>query len=113
LKAEGIGLPDFRKAIEFQGARPRLRSHRFKARHPDELRGAIADAFAVDGPAIVDCVVTADELRNIPHIELYLGHAMAPTVISRVLRILFAGIAVLACPEVSFGAEPDGGPSVS
>jgi pyruvate dehydrogenase (quinone) len=37
------------------------------------LRGAIADAFAVDEPAIVDCVVTAGELPNIPHIELNLA----------------------------------------
>jgi len=33
-------------------------------KHPDELQVAIAEAFAVDGPAIVDCVVAADELPN-------------------------------------------------
>jgi hypothetical protein len=37
------------------------------------LHGAIAEAFAADGPAIVDCVVAADELPNIPHIELDLA----------------------------------------
>jgi len=47
--------------------------HGFKARHPDELQGAIAEAFAVDGPAIVDCVVAADVLPNIPHIEFDLA----------------------------------------
>ena len=31
------------------------------------------EAFAVDGLAIVDCVVAADELPNIPHIELGLA----------------------------------------
>jgi hypothetical protein len=29
----------------------------------------IVEAFAVDGPAIVDCVVAADEMPNVPHIE--------------------------------------------
>ena len=43
------------------------------AGHPDELRGAIAEAFAVDGPAIVDCVVAADEMPNLPHIDLGLA----------------------------------------
>ena len=65
--------------------RPRLRvripdavfiecgSHGFKPGRPDELRGAIAEALAVDGPAIVDCVVAADELPNVPHIDLELA----------------------------------------
>src|SRR6516164_1843267 len=78
LEAEGVGLPAFREAIEFPNpdfaalARA-CGGHGFKARHPDELNGAIAEAFAVDGPAIVDCVVAADELPNIPHIELDLA----------------------------------------
>jgi pyruvate dehydrogenase (quinone) len=78
LEAEGVGLPAFREAIEFPNpdfvalARA-CGGHGFKARHPDELNGAIGEAFAVDGPAIVDCVVAADELPNIPHIELDLA----------------------------------------
>ena len=77
-QAEGVGLPAFREAIEFPNsdfaalARACV-GHGFKARHPDELRGAILEAFAVDGPAIVDCVVVADELPNVPHIELDLA----------------------------------------
>ena len=43
--------------------------HGFKARQPGELRGAIAEAFKADGPAIVDCVVAADEMPNVPHID--------------------------------------------
>jgi len=80
LEAEGIGLPAFREAIEFPNpdfaalARA-CGGHGFKARHPDELCGAIVEAFAVDGPAIVDCVVAADEMPNVPHIDLDLaGH---------------------------------------
>jgi pyruvate dehydrogenase (quinone) len=78
LEAEGVGLPAFREAIEFPNpdfaalARA-CGGHGFKARHPDELLGAIAEAFAVDGPAIVDCVVAADELPNIPHVEIDLA----------------------------------------
>jgi pyruvate dehydrogenase (quinone) len=78
LEAEGVGLPAFREAIEFPNpdfvalARA-CGGHGFKAKNPDELHGAISEAFAVDGPAIVDCVVAADELPNIPHIELDLA----------------------------------------
>src|SRR5215467_13696250 len=78
LEAEGVGLPPFREAIEFPNpdfaALARACGGRgFKAGHPDELRGAIAEAFAVDGPAIVDCVVAADEMPNLPHIDLGLA----------------------------------------
>ena len=48
-------------------------AHGFQATHPDELRGAIAEAFAVDGPAIVDCIVATDEMPNVPHIDLGLA----------------------------------------
>src|SRR5262252_5222698 len=77
LEAEGVGLPAFREAIEFPNPdfaalAQACGGHGFKARHPDELHGAIAEALAVDGPAIVDCVVAADETPNLPHIELEL-----------------------------------------
>ena len=78
LEAEGVGLPAFREAIEFPNpdfvalARA-CGAYGFKAGHPDELRGAIAEALAVDGPAIVDCVVVPDELPNMPHIDLGLA----------------------------------------
>jgi pyruvate dehydrogenase (quinone) len=39
-------------------------------RKPDELETAVREAFAVDGPAIVDAVVVADELPNLPHVDL-------------------------------------------
>ena len=42
----------------------------FKAEKPDELRGAIDQALKAEGPALVDCVVPADELPNFPHIDL-------------------------------------------
>lgn len=84
LEAESVGLVPFREAIEFPNpdfaalARA-CGGHGFTARKPSELMAAITDALAVDGPAIVDAVVAADEMPNIPHIELeQVGHfAMA------------------------------------
>ena len=36
------------------------------------MKKAISDALAVDGPAIVDARVVADELPNLPHLDLEL-----------------------------------------
>jgi pyruvate dehydrogenase (quinone) len=75
LEAESIGLAPFKQGIEFPNpdfaafARA-CGGHGFKATKPGELKGAISEAFAVDGPAIVDAVVAANELPNLPHIEL-------------------------------------------
>jgi len=75
LEAESVGLPPFRKGIEFPNpdfaafARA-CGGHSFAARKPNELKSAISKAFAVDGPAIVDAVVAADEIPNLPHVEL-------------------------------------------
>jgi len=54
----------------------------FEAGHPNELQGAIAEALAVDGPAIVDCVVDPDELPNMPHVDLGLAKNYAIAKIS-------------------------------
>ncbi len=75
LEAESVGIVPFREAIEFPNpdfaalARA-CGGHGFTARKPNELAAAIAAALAVDGPAIVDAVVAADEMPNMPHIEL-------------------------------------------
>jgi pyruvate dehydrogenase (quinone) len=84
LEAESIGLAPFREAIEFPNpdfaalARA-CGGHGFTARQPGELKAAISDALAVDGPAIVDAFVVANEMPNMPHVELeQVGHfAMA------------------------------------
>jgi thiamine pyrophosphate-dependent acetolactate synthase large subunit-like protein len=80
LEAEGVGLPAFREGIEFPNpdfaalARA-CGGHGFGARQPGELHAEIAEAFAIDGPAIVDCVVAADEMPNLPHFDLdRIGH---------------------------------------
>jgi pyruvate dehydrogenase (quinone) len=75
LEAESVGLVPFREAIEFPNpdfaalARA-CGGHGFTAKQPGELKAALSEAFAVDGPAIVDTVVPADEMPNMPHVEL-------------------------------------------
>jgi pyruvate dehydrogenase (quinone) len=84
LEAEAVGLPAYRQGIEFPNPdfsafAVACGGHGFKATNPDELRAKIGAALEIDGPAIVDCVVAADEMPNFPHLELdKIGHyAMA------------------------------------
>jgi pyruvate dehydrogenase (quinone) len=75
LEAEAIGLPAYKEGIEFPNpdfaalARA-CGGHGFKAAKPNELHAALQAAFEANGPAIVDCVVAADEMPNFPHLEL-------------------------------------------
>jgi thiamine pyrophosphate-dependent acetolactate synthase large subunit-like protein len=75
LEAESIGLVPFRQAIEFPNpdfaafARA-CGAHGFTAKDPGFLTAEINEALAVNGPAIVDCVVAADEMPNMPHVDL-------------------------------------------
>jgi pyruvate dehydrogenase (quinone) len=75
LEAESVGIVPFREAIEFPNpdfaalARA-CGGQGFTAKKPHDLKDALSEAFAADGPAIVDCVVAADEMPNIPHLEL-------------------------------------------
>ncbi|WP_398466655.1 thiamine pyrophosphate-dependent enzyme [Tardiphaga sp.] len=74
LEAESVGLAPFREAIEFPNpdfaalARA-CGGQGFTAKQPGELTKAIAAALACDGTAIVDCVVAADEIPNLPHVD--------------------------------------------
>ncbi len=93
LEAESVGLPPFREGIEFPN--PDFLSlaracggHGFKATKPGELKAAINEAFAVDGPAIVDAVVVANELPNLPHLDLdMIGHFALAKVREAVLAV--------------------------
>jgi pyruvate dehydrogenase (quinone) len=75
LEAEAIGVPAWKRAIDFPNpdfaalARD-CGAVGFKAEKPGELREAIDQAFKAEGPAIVDCVVKANELPNVPHLDL-------------------------------------------
>lgn len=74
LEAESVGIAPFNSAIEFPNpdfaalARA-CGGHGFTAKQPGELEGAIRGALDADGPAIVDAVVAADEMPNVPHLE--------------------------------------------
>jgi pyruvate dehydrogenase (quinone) len=74
FEAESMGLPAW-KAMDFPNpdyvalARA-CGAVGFKAEKPGELREAIDQAFKAEGPAIVGCVVPADEMPNFPHIDL-------------------------------------------
>ena len=75
LEAEAIGVPAWKKAIDFPNPDYVALARAcggvgFKAEKPGELREAIDQALKADGPAIVDCVVAADELPNVPHLDL-------------------------------------------
>jgi pyruvate dehydrogenase (quinone) len=73
LEAEAAGLPAYREGIEFPNpdfsalARA-CGGHGFRATKPAELHAEINEALGTDGPAIVDCVVAADEMPNFPHL---------------------------------------------
>jgi thiamine pyrophosphate-dependent acetolactate synthase large subunit-like protein len=93
LEAESVGLPPFRQGIEFPNpdfaalARA-CGGHGFAARKPGELKAAVSEAFAIEGPAIVDAVVVSDELPNLPHVDLdMIGHYALAKIKEAVLAV--------------------------
>ena len=75
LEAESIGLPPYKQGIDFPNPDYAALARAcggtgFKAEKPGELRDAIDKAHKADGPVIVDCVVSANEMPNFPHVEL-------------------------------------------
>jgi pyruvate dehydrogenase (quinone) len=94
LEAESVGIPAFREAIEFPNpdfaafARA-CGGQGFKASRPGELKSAISEAFAYEGPAIVDAVVPADELPNVPHLTLdQVGHVALARVREAIISVV-------------------------
>jgi pyruvate dehydrogenase (quinone) len=93
LEAESVGLPPFREGIEFPNpdfaalARA-CGGHGFTARQPGELRTVLAEAFAIDGPAIVDAIVVSNEIPNLPHLDLdIIGHFALAKIKEAVLAV--------------------------
>jgi pyruvate dehydrogenase (quinone) len=75
LEAEALGVPAWKQAIDFPNPDYVALARAcggvgFTAERPGELRDAIDKALKSDGPAIVGCVVPADELPNVPHLDL-------------------------------------------
>src|SRR6202040_25524 len=93
LEAERVGLVPFGEAIElprpdFAALARACGGHGYTARKPDDLMAAIAEALAVDGPAIVDAVVASDEMPNMPHVELeQVGHYAIAKIKEAVLAV--------------------------
>ena len=92
LEAEQLGVPAFRDAIEFPNpdfaalARA-CGGYGFAARKPEELKGALEAALTAKGPAIVDAVVAADELPNLPHVEI---ETLAKVAVAKVKEAVLA-----------------------
>ncbi len=92
LEAEAMGLPAW-KAMDFPNpdyvalARA-CGAVGFKAEKPGELREAIDQALKAEGPAIIDCVVPADELPNLPHIDLeVIGNVAKAKIKEMILKV--------------------------
>lgn len=75
LEAETIGLPPFRSAIEFPN--PDFASFAracggsgFTAKKPQDLHAVMDAALKTPGPVIVDVTVAANELPNVPHLNI-------------------------------------------
>ena len=95
LEAESMGLPAW-KAMDFPNpdyvalARA-CGAVGFKAEKPGELREAIDQALKAEGPAIVGCVVPADELPNVPHIDLEKMESFAKAKIKETILAMTRG----------------------
>jgi pyruvate dehydrogenase (quinone) len=93
LEAESVGLIPFREAIEFPNpdfaALARACGGRgFTAKTPAELMAALAEALLIDGPAVVDAVVVANEMPNLPHVDLeQIGHFAVAKIKEAVLAV--------------------------
>lgn len=74
LEAESVGIIPFKEAIEFPnpdfaGFARACGARGYTITNPGSLHDTLREALHSEGPAIVDCVVAADEMPNIPHLE--------------------------------------------
>ena len=96
LEAQSVGLAPFREGIEFTNpdyvalARA-CGGHGFTARKPNELKAAINEALAIDGPAIIDAVVVSNELPNLPHLDIELVGRVALAKVKEAMLALTGG----------------------
>jgi pyruvate dehydrogenase (quinone) len=96
LEAEALGIPGWRKAIDFPNPDFAALARAcgavgFKAEKPGELYDAIGKALNANGPAIVDCVVVANELPNLPHVELEMVANVAKAKIKEMILAVTGG----------------------
>ena len=93
LEAESVGILPFKEAIEFPNpdfaalARA-CGGHGFTVKEPGKLMAALTEAFACEGPVIVDCIVASNEMPNVPHVELgQIGHYAVAKIKEAVLAV--------------------------
>ncbi len=95
LEAESMGLPAW-KAMDFPNPDYVALARAcggvgFKAEKPGELREAIDQALKAEGPAIVGCVVPADEMPNFPHVDLEKAENFAKAKIKETILAVTGG----------------------
>jgi thiamine pyrophosphate-dependent acetolactate synthase large subunit-like protein len=94
LEAESIGLPAYKKGIEFPNPdyvalAQACGGNGFRIAAPGDLEAGIRAGLEADGPVIIDCVVAADELPNFPHLELdKIGHYAVAKIKETMLAVM-------------------------
>jgi len=94
LEAESIGLPAYKKGIEFPNPdyvalAQACGGNGFRIAAPGDLREGIRAGLEAEGPVIIDCVVAADELPNFPHLELdKIGHFAVAKIKETMLAVM-------------------------
>ena len=67
---------------------PAIRQHRQRINPAPVVVAELNDALTADGPAIVDVVVAADEMPNLPHVSLETaGHYAVAKIKEAVLAV--------------------------
>src|SRR5262249_37657707 len=73
METENAALPPFQRGIpnpDYAILARACGGEGFTAKRPNVLSTALSKAFASDRPAIVNAVVAADELPNLPQVDL-------------------------------------------
>lgn len=82
LEAESTGVPAYSQGIQFPNPDFALLAqacggHGFSVKKPTDLKATLEEAFTIDGPAIVDVQVNANELPNLPHLDVKIMEKVA------------------------------------
>ncbi len=94
LEAESIGLPAYKKGIEFPNPdyvalAQACGGNGFRIAAPGDLREGIRAGLEAEGPVIIDCIVAADELPNFPHLEIdKIGHYAVAKIKETMLAVM-------------------------
>jgi thiamine pyrophosphate-dependent acetolactate synthase large subunit-like protein len=75
LEAESVGIAPFLRAIEYRNPDYAMLARAcggagFKVTDGEHIESTLQEAFAADGPAIIDAAVASDEIPNLPHVDI-------------------------------------------